>query len=132
MRISPRVSVLTALALACLVVTGCSGSPGINKANFDRIRNGHSLAQVEGFLGGKGTEVQITGMMGDALKDMTQKAGDAVNKAGAPKDMAGVVGTMTGFMDNARPKIIQWGDEKSNIQITFIAGQVVDKKQNGL
>jgi hypothetical protein len=132
-----RVSVLTTLALACLVLIGCSGSPGLNRANYDRIRNGHSLAQVENLLGGKGTEVQLTGVMGDAVKDVTQKFGDAVNKQpGMPKElakeMAGAVGTVTGLVDNFRPKIIQWGDEKTNVQVTFMGGQVVDKKQNGL
>ena len=40
--------------VVCLVIVGCGGG-NVTKANYDKIKEGDSLADVEKVMGGKGT-----------------------------------------------------------------------------
>lgn len=101
--------VKTLLVVAMLVLlAGCGGNKRVNKANFDRIKEGMSRVDVEAILG-----------PGDGEDGTSLAEGSSV--AGA----AGVGGTLDSV---ARPtggtKWAKWGDDKKWIKIGFVGDRV--------
>ena len=103
-----RRPILTLLAL-CLLVSGC-GKSKVSKANYDKINNDMSLAEVEAILG-KGEKDE----------------GDGSN-------MAAQVGIDVGGGGGASPGVENYKWEKGTKEITvmFVKGKVQSKRQSGL
>jgi hypothetical protein len=123
-RISTRLSWLVVLCLGCLVLPGCGG--GLSKASFDKITTGQSLTDVEGLLGGKGTE-----MTGDAANTLMKGMGDFAGKAGG-KEAGDAMGALGGMVNLLMPKVYRWGDDNKYIIVAVMGGKVVGKDQKGL
>ena len=87
----------------CLGLTGCGSK--VSKANYDKIKDGMSLAEVEGILG-KGTEQ---------------------SSASVPGVSAGGVS-----VPGASAKGMVWQDGGKMISITFLNDKVMGKAQAGL
>jgi hypothetical protein len=88
--------------VVCLVIVGCGGG-NVTKANYDKIKEGDSLADVEKVMGGKGTE----------LTEETAK------KMGVQAAGAGL-------------KIVRWGDDNKFVLVTVMNDKVMFKTNKGL
>jgi hypothetical protein len=59
-----RLLLIAAVPLVIAVILGVLAmlppSPGVTKANFDRIEKGMTVAEVEGIFGGEGEEGEVT------------------------------------------------------------------------
>ena len=106
-RVRRLIPTLTLLAI-CLLATGC-GKNKVSKANFDKITDGMSLAEVEGILG-KGTKDEGDG------SNVAGQFGVAVDGGGMPAGM----------------EIYKWEKGTKEITVVFVKGKVQSKRPSGL
>ncbi len=94
--------------LALSLLAGCGGHKRLTRENFDRIKEGMSLAEVEAILG-----------RGEPEGGVGLAEGSSV--AGA----AGIGGDLGSISRPAsREKWVRWGDDKKWIRIGFVGDQV--------
>lgn len=98
------------LFLFCLLLAGC-GDPKIVKANYDKIKTGMSLQEVEAILG-----------QGDKQSD-----GDGSNVGG---QFGVAVGNVGGGSSASHDYV--WESMGKKITITFTNGKVAKKTSTGL
>jgi len=94
------------LVLVCYAA-GCSGS-SVNQANFERLKVGKSVQQIEAILGKGGKEIssdEVTAQLKEALGPQDGKA------AGMKLDLSNFNGA----------KGLRWGDDKKSITVIFIS-----------
>jgi hypothetical protein len=109
-----RVALLLSL---CLAIPACGGNANVNKANYDKIKPGMALADVEAVLGKGDSEGGL---------DLSEGSG-----------AAGAVGVTTLSATSSRSssiKWMRWGDDSKFIRIGFQGDKVVKGKieQKGL
>ena len=92
--------------LGVVMVSGCGGP--INESNYDKIKDGMTLAEVEGILG-KGTEQA------------------SVSTPGVSVDVP-VVGVKVEATSN---KIYKWESGGKTIIVTFMNDKMAGKSKNG-
>jgi hypothetical protein len=98
-----HLGLLTLALVFCVALTGC-GDGGINKANYDKIKENESTAaDVEKIMGSKGTD----------LND------EAMKKAGITATGEGI-------------KVVRWGDDNKFIVVVYMKDKVFTKHQKGL
>jgi hypothetical protein len=109
---------LVALAALTLLVAGCG--KGISKGNYEKIKPGMSLQDVEKLLG-KGEEV--------AAIDVAKLPGMDAFKAPDPN-----APTMPGVppIDFSKSKFVKWGDDQKFIVVMCQGDQVLMKQSKGL
>lgn len=112
-----RAAQVTGILTVCLVLAGCSGSK-INKGNYDRIKDGMSLKEVEDILG-KGEE-QASVNTGGTVDIPGQNVG-GISVPGQKVEMPKMSG-----------KNYVWKDSTKIITITFINDRMTAKAQAGL
>jgi len=105
------------LLLLCVAIPACSGNANVNKANYDKVKPGMTLADVEAILG-----------KGDAEGDRDLSEGSGA---------AGALGVTTMSAAPSRSssiKWIRWGDDNKFIRIGFQGEKVAKGKieQKGL
>ncbi|MDB5307116.1 MAG: hypothetical protein JWO38_1318 [Gemmataceae bacterium] len=116
-RVSRRAVLRVALVVLVLpLAAGCGGS--VSKSNYDKIKDGMTLAQVEAILG-KGKE-QVSTSTGGAV----EVPGGSVGGVTVPGQTVNVP-KMSG-------KGMVWQDGNKVITITFINDKVMSKAQAGL
>lgn len=101
---------IASLFLFCLLLVGCA-DPKIVKANYDKIKDGMSLQEVEAILG-----------QGDK-----QTEGDGSNVGG---QFGVAVGNVGGGSSSTHDYV--WESMGKKITITFTNGKVVKKNSTGL
>lgn len=106
--VSLRCGRIFGVLLLCLALPGCGGNKRINKANYDQIKEGMTLADVEAYLG-KGD-----GEGGTSLAEGSSVAG----AAGIGGDLQSVSRPASGT------QWVKWGDDKKWIKIGFVGGRV--------
>jgi hypothetical protein len=102
----------------CVMAAGCGGSKRVTKANYDRITEGMTLADVEAILG-----------KGDAEGGVSLAEGSSVAGAG------GIGGDLQSVQRPASgPKWLKWGDDSKWIKVGFVGDRVGKemKQQQGL
>src|SRR5207244_1337352 len=105
------------LLLVCLAIPACSGNANVNKANYDKIKPGMTLAEVETLLGKGDSEGGL---------DVSEGSG-----------AAGALGVTTLSASSSRGssiKWMRWGDDNKFIRIGFQGEKVAKGKieQKGL
>lgn len=103
----PRRHLFTIL-LICLFLPACSGNKRVTKANFDKIKPGMTLADVEAIMG-KGD-----GEGGTSLPEGSSVAG----AAGIGGDLSSISRPASG------PKWLKWGDDQKYIRVGFVGDRV--------
>jgi hypothetical protein len=131
----------------CLAVVGCGSSPGLTKANFDRIKTDGSMSKedVDKLMGSQGTELtgelakQFAGMVGQAGKGAGELFGKMPDGGKVGEDMGkmlGEAGKMFGKMGDmlgaAMPKALRWGDDNKYVVCMIMNGKIVSKAEKGL
>jgi hypothetical protein len=108
---------LVLLLLLCLSIPACSGNSKVTKANYDKIKPGMTLADVEAVLG-----------KGDSEEGLDLSEGSGA--AGA----LGITGMSAGSSRNSSIKWMKWGDDNKFIRIGFQGDKVAKGKieQRGL
>ena len=103
-----RLSVLRSVALACVcvILVGCESK--LTKANFDQIKVGMTMTEVEKLLGGPGTED-------------SSPQGMTINEAG-----------VAGSSRASKDRIFIWKEEGATVTVVFQDGKVVERRQTGL
>ncbi|HET6428823.1 MAG TPA: outer membrane protein assembly factor BamE [Phycisphaerae bacterium] len=102
-----RVALGVLLVGLVLSFAGCGGKV-VNKSNYDKIKMGMTVSQVEAILGKGQQKVETTGGLPPAP-----------GMPGMP--------TMT-----TSASIMVWAEGKSTITVTFMDGKVAVKAQSGL
>lgn len=105
------------LLLLCLAIPACSGNANLTKANYEKIKPGMTLTEVEAILG-----------KGDAEGDRDLSEGSGA---------AGALGVTTMSVAPSRSSSIKWtrwGDDNKYIRIGFQGDKVAKGKieQKGL
>lgn len=95
------------VGLLLVVVAGCGGNKRINKANFDKIKEGTPRADVEAMLG-QGESDEDIGLQGSG-------GAAAVGGIGTLDSVARPVGGT---------KWVKWGDDKKWIKVGFVGDRV--------
>jgi hypothetical protein len=103
-----RAGLVLGVLLLCLALPACGGNKRITKANYDRIKEGMSLADVEAILG-KGD-----GEGGTSLAEGSSVAG----AAGIGGDLQSVARPASGT------KWLKWGDDSKWIKVGFVGDRV--------
>src|SRR5437660_935442 len=103
-----RLATGAAVAALCLVVSGC-GASKVSKENFQKIKEGMSLQEVEAVLG-SGTKL----------------GGDGANVAAQFGVDVGVSAPPPSTTD------YEWESGAKSITLTFRDGKVVQKKSSGI
>lgn len=103
--------------ILCFALAGCGGSK-VTKANYEKIKDGMTLAEIEGILG-KGTE------------QASSNTGGAVAVPGASVGGVSVPG-QTVNMPKMSAKVMVWQDGTKIISITFVNDKMMAKAQAGL
>src|SRR5262245_55528458 len=108
---------MAGLFFLCLAVAGCAGNTKVTKANYDQIKAGMTLADVEAILG-----------PGDSEGGLDVSEGSGV--AGA----VGVTTLSAGGSGGSSIKWFKWGDDNKYIRVGFKGDRVVQGKieQRGL
>jgi hypothetical protein len=102
-----------AFLVVCLLIVGCAGNPKLTKANYDKIKNGMDLKQVEDILGPGEKQAQ----------------GDGSNVAG----QFGVdVGGLSASSSRSAGDEYVWESGGKKITITLVGGKVTNKTSTGL
>src|SRR5262249_28409446 len=94
--------------LLVLCLGGCTGSANVNRANYDKIQPGMTLAEVEVVLGKGDSEAGL---------DLSEGSG-----------AAGAVGVTTLSATSSRRssiKWMRWGDDNKYIRLGFQGDKVV-------
>jgi hypothetical protein len=149
MTFAPRRLVAATVGLAlCLAVVGCGTTPGLTKANFDRIKTDGTMTKedVDKLMGSQGTDLtgeaakQFDAMLGqmakgpgDMLKGMPD-GGKAMQDAGkAFGEMANMAGKkMEDVLSALGSKFIRWGDDSKFVVCRIMNGKVIGKHDKGL
>ena len=105
------------LLLLCVAIPACSGNANVNKANYDKIKAGMTLAEVEAVLGKGDSEAGL---------DLSEGCG-----------AGGAIGVTTLSATPSRSssiKWMRWGDDNKFIRIGFQGEKVAKGKieQKGL
>jgi hypothetical protein len=96
------------LLAVCLALPACGGNKNLTKANFDKIKPGMTLTEVEAILG-----------QGDSEDGTSLAEGSSV--AGA----AGIGGDLSSVTSrSSSTKWVKWGDDKKYIRIGFMGDRV--------
>jgi len=105
------------LLFLCLALSGCSGNAQVNRANYDKLKPGMTLAEVEAVLGKGDSEGGL---------DLSEGSG----AAGA----LGVTGMSAAPTRSSSIKWMRWGDDNKYIRIGFQGDRVAKGKieQKGL
>jgi hypothetical protein len=103
-----RLGKVVVVLVACLALAGC-GKDKITKENFDKIKDGMTVDEVEKILG-----------------SATQTPGDGANVA------AQVGVDVTGGAPPPSTVDYGWESGKKSITVTFKQGKVIQKKSSGL
>jgi hypothetical protein len=99
-----------------LALPGCKRNAKITQANFDKIKEGMSLAEVEAILG-----------PGETDPDLTMAEGSSV--AGA----VGVGGDLQAMgSGKSAISVYRWGSDKRFIKVTIVRDKVTRKDAQGL
>jgi hypothetical protein len=108
---------LVLLLALCSVISGCSGNNKVTKANYDKIKPGMTLADVEAVLG-----------KGDSEEGLDLSEGSGA--AGA----LGITGMSAGSSRKSSIQWMKWGDDNKFIRIGFQGDKVAKGKieQRGL
>jgi hypothetical protein len=109
-----------AVALLALVAAGCQRSKQLNRANYDTIASGMTLAEVEKLLGGPGD---------DEGGDLSVAEGSGVGGA------VGVGDFQSMSQPKSKFKTYKWGSSSRWIKVTFLEGKVAPanfKTEQGL
>ena len=110
-----------ALLLTLVALPGCQRAKQVNRANYDKITTGMTLAEVETLLGGKGEENP---------EGLSLAEGSSV--AGA----AGIGGDLQSMTQRKSPITwYKWGNASRWIAVAFLDGKVAAsnfKKAEGL
>jgi hypothetical protein len=108
-------------ALLALALPGCQRARQVNRANYDKITTGMTLAEVETLLGGKGEE----NPEGLGLAEGSSVAG-----------AAGIGGDLQSMTQRKSPITwYKWGNASRWIAVAFLDGKVAAsnfKKAEGL
>jgi hypothetical protein len=116
----PFPRLLTGLVLVCLFTAGCKGNKNLTKANFDQIKPGMSLAEVQKLLG----------------EPTTSDPGGLAMAEGSGVAAATGIGDMQSMSQSqSRFKTYTWGNDTRHIKVTFLEDKVaVDhfKAEKGL
>jgi hypothetical protein len=106
----PRLACFAFLGVVCLAVAAC-GNPKVNKANYEKIETGMTLAQVEEILG-KGKKEE-----GGDGSVMAAQAGVDVSGGEAPRKVGDTY---------------LWENDTKTITVYFLHGKVTNKQSKGL
>jgi hypothetical protein len=98
-----HLSVMIVAFMLCALLTGCGGGP--TKAQYEKLKDGMSLADARKEMGGDGTELK--------KEDYKKITGLDVDP---PEGL----------------KIIRWGDDNKHVVATFVSDKLVYKKDKGL
>lgn len=110
---------LVAVAVACtiLALPGCKRNAKLTQANFDKIKEGMSLAEVQAILGPDGeTDPDLTMAEGSSVAGAVGIGGD-LQSMGAGKSAIAVY---------------RWGSDKRHIKVTFVRDKVTRKDKLGI
>jgi hypothetical protein len=116
-----RLARLVGVLLLGLAATGCGG--GLSKGNYEKIKQGMALKEVEDLLGGKGTEVAPAELLKlPGMEDLKQS-----DKDEKPPPTPGVPP-----MNLSAYTWIKWGDDQKFVVVAFQDGKEITKRQHGL
>ena len=108
------------VALFALTVAGCKGNKNLTRANFDQIKPGMTLAEVQTLLGGPGDV----------------EGGDLAMAEGSGGAAAVGIGDMQSMSQpRSKFKTYKWGSDSRYIKIVFLEDKVAPanfKSEQGL
>src|SRR5262245_56339534 len=119
-----RFGLIAAVLVLGLVLPGC-GKSKLSRANYDKIKEGMSLREVEAVLG-KGMDITsppnrpASGSSVGAAAGIDMPSGTDTGPALLPGITRGI------------GKVVQWGEDDQVIQIVFVDDKVKAKEKKGL
>src|SRR5262245_10328134 len=70
----------------CLLLTGCGSSSPMTKANFDKLQNGMTVAEVSQIMGFKPPNADETSIIGGVVRDTANE----VDREHKPENLDGI------------------------------------------
>jgi len=113
-------SAAAVVAVFLVALPGCQRNKKINRANFDQIKPGMALSEVETLLGGPGESPD---------GDLSVAEGSSVGGA------VGIGDYQSMTQPKSKLRSYKWGSEKRWIKVVFLEGKVASsnfKEQAGL